>query len=190
MILFLGWSIYFFLHSFLAASKVKTFFQRLSSRTFRLYRISYVMIATGGLLVMLFVNAAVGEAYLFSNKGPVRYGSLVLATFGVVILRVAFRQYNLKEFLGFKPEQNKFKADGILQYIRHPIYAATILITIAFFLFSPTWATAESAACILIYLFIGMWLEERKLIATFGSKYLEYRGQVPAIFPKLNKVKG
>jgi protein-S-isoprenylcysteine O-methyltransferase Ste14 len=35
-----------------------------------------------------------------------------------------------------------------------------------------------------VYLPIGIHLEERKLIATFGEAYRRYRGEVPALWPR------
>ena len=37
----------------------------------------------------------------------------------------------------------------------------------------------------LVYLPIGIRLEEHKLIAQFGEEYRRYRREVPALFPKL-----
>jgi protein-S-isoprenylcysteine O-methyltransferase Ste14 len=35
----------------------------------------------------------------------------------------------------------------------------------------------------LLYLLVGTWLEERKLLAEFGAAYARYRREVPALFP-------
>ena len=35
------------------------------------------------------------------------------------------------------------------------------------------------------YILIGIWLEERDLVAHFGSRYLEYRRTVGMLVPKL-----
>ena len=36
-----------------------------------------------------------------------------------------------------------------------------------------------------VYLFIGIWLEERKLIAQFGDENRYYRERVPMLVPKV-----
>ena len=82
-------------------------------------------------------------------------------------------------------EISELKKDGILGYVRHPIYTGTILVILGFFLFIPNLPTLVSCMCMLLYLPIGIYLEEKKLIALYGSAYLEYRDKVPALFPRL-----
>ncbi|MFT6214861.1 MAG: protein-S-isoprenylcysteine O-methyltransferase Ste14 [Roseivirga sp.] len=39
---------------------------------------------------------------------------------------------------------------------------------------------------LLIYLPIGIYLEEKKLIQTYGKAYIKYKEEVPALIPKIN----
>src|ERR1035437_2074548 len=48
------WIIYCFLHSVLAASKVKLFFEKISGRFFRYYRLAYSILATITLVFILY----------------------------------------------------------------------------------------------------------------------------------------
>jgi len=72
---------------------------------------------------------------------------------------------------------------GIYARVRHPIYTFTL----GAVLLAPTmsldrfWIFLLSVA----YLAIGIPLEERKLIRTFGKAYENYRRQVPAVIPKI-----
>jgi methanethiol S-methyltransferase len=177
------WVLYFFLHSLLAALRSKAFFERILGKAFRFYRIMYSLVSTIGLLFLLFVNSAIPSSLLFESIGLVRYLSLILATFGVIVISRTFKEYRFSSFIGLKQEDNEFKRTGILKYVRHPIYSGTILIVIGFFLFSPTLATLVSVSCILVYLPIGIYLEERKLIKQFGDQYVSYKKEVPSIFP-------
>ena len=36
-----------------------------------------------------------------------------------------------------------------------------------------------------IYIVVGLWFEERDLIAEHGDEYIKYRGQVGKLFPKI-----
>ncbi len=184
-LLALGWIIYFAIHSVLAADRVKNFFKNLLQGGFRFYRIFYSLISTLGLLGLLFLNAINGGEPLISPHGIVRYLSLMLATFGVIIITRAFKEHDALSFVGFRQEEPKFSRSGILNHVRHPIYSGTILIVIGFFLFTPTSATLVSVLCVLGYLPIGIYLEEKKLIHQFGDQYNQYKKEVPSLIPKL-----
>ncbi len=179
--LVLGWVVYFALHSVMAMDELKSKFP------VRAYRIVYVLISSFGLLALLFYNGSIPALKFFVSTGPVRYLSLILTTFGVMTIQSSFRQYNLRGFLGVTEEKKELRTDGVLQYVRHPILAGVILIVLGFFFFIPNLPTLVSCVCIGIYLPIGMYFEEKKLIRLFGDAYLEYRKKVPALVPNLNK---
>lgn len=181
----LGWTLYFFLHSALASDQVKTWAGSTFGRYFRYYRLAYTLVALAGMLALLFFNAAASKTYLCESKGWIRYASLVVATFGMFIIREAFKHYRLSGFLGFTHETAEFQQSGLLSKVRHPLYSGTILMVVGFFMFVPTTATLTSSVCIFLYLPVGIYLEEKKLIRQFGEAYREYRKQVPALIPRL-----
>jgi protein-S-isoprenylcysteine O-methyltransferase Ste14 len=174
-----GWFSYYAIHSLLATDGVKKVFPR------KIYRPLYVLVSIAGLLAMLLLNGSIAAINFFKTEGPMRYGSLLLTTFGVMIIHASFRQYSFAGFVGAKVELAVMKTGGILQYMRHPIYAGTILIVMGFFLYIPNLPTLVSCLCTFAYLPIGIYLEEKKLIKQFGDQYVEYRKRVPAVFPKV-----
>lgn len=179
IILVAGWLVYLSLHSILASEKIKARFRGKG------YRLFYSLLSIGGLLALLFFNGRIHAPMLFSSEGWVRYASLMLTTFGVMIIQVTFKQYSLKAFLGLSEEESGLKTTGILQYVRHPIYSGTILIIIGFFLFIPNLPTLISCVCMLLYLPVGMYLEEKKLDAAFGDLYRTYKKRVPSLIPRI-----
>jgi len=84
--LILAWGVYFLIHSILASNPVKSFFKELLGKNFRLYRILYSILATVGLLALLLFNATLPNDFLLQSVGIIRYASLMLATFGVIIM--------------------------------------------------------------------------------------------------------
>jgi protein-S-isoprenylcysteine O-methyltransferase Ste14 len=185
-----GWITYFSLHSLLALDSVKRKAQKGLGKHYRYYRLGYSVFATAGLVALLVVSGSIPSVYYFEPSGLPRYFSLVLTTVGVMVMKSAFRNYLLKSFLGFEPEENRLRTGGALAWVRHPIYSGLILITAGFFLFIPNLPTLISCCSILLYLPIGIHLEERKLIRAFGDDYVKYRKEVPAILPRWTRLIG
>ncbi len=182
-----SWVFYFVLHSVLAADTVKQFARRALEPAFRFYRLIYSIFSTVGLIFLLVLNGSITSPYFFESRGWVRYLSLMLTTFGVMTIQIAFRQYRLKSFLGFAEESSEFKTEGILKFVRHPIYSGLCLVTVGFFLFIPNIPTLISCVSIFLYLPIGIYLEEKKLIGIYGELYRDYKRNVPALIPRLTK---
>lgn len=182
LVLILGWAAYYFLHSWLASTPVKKVLAT------RYYRLIYTLFSVAGLFALLMLNGSIASPYLLPTEGTVRYISLVFASFGVIIIRISFKHYSFKTFVGLSPDQDqRLQQDGILQHVRHPLYSGTILILLGFFLFNPNWPTLVSVICSFAYLPIGIYLEEQKLITHYGKTYLEYRERVPALLPRFWK---
>lgn len=182
VVLFLLWLLYYAIHSILASTWIKSKL-RLSQRTYRLW---YSMIATILFLIMLLYTATTYSAFLFTPTAYSNYSGLMVAAVGIFILKRSFRQYSLKEFLGFKSEENStLNMKGIQSKVRHPLYSGTVLIFIGYFLFNPQIANLVMLLSLVCYLPFGIYWEEKKLIKEFGEHYVKYKKVTGALIPKL-----
>ncbi len=178
----IAWIVYLSLHSILASAGFR---QRIPLNP-RKYRLWYSGLSTIGLILLFWMVSRIPSPYFFDLGGVLRYVSLMLTTFGVMTVQLSFRHYPIRSFLGLADEPaSPLKTTGLLGVVRHPIYAGTILITVGFFLFIPNLPTLISCVCIWVYLPIGIYLEEQKLISAYGDEYRNYRNRVPSIIPRL-----
>ena len=188
-ILLLVWAIYFAIHSLAASNPAKQYFENAGvSKTG--YRKAYVVFSTLTLFILLMYSSNFQEEYLIKPGGVLKYISLAIAASGTIIIQAAFKQYDLKEFIGMSQENPKgqLSKNGILSYVRHPVYSGTILVVIGYLLYIPKMSSMIITITVFLYILIGIYWEEKKLVKEFGQKYIDYKSNVPALIPRLKDV--
>jgi len=105
---------------------------------------------------------------------------------------LGLRAHDNQAFLGLRqvrdlragraPAPARLSRDGVLGIVRHPYYAAGLLFVICHDGFTTT--TMAWRGVFVLYLLLGTWLEERKLLAEYGDAYRAYRREVPALVPR------
>ena len=113
------------------------------------------------------------------------WGLVLLSTFLISHFHLFGLTQGMSRLLGRKAPEFEFTTPLFYRWIRHPIYAGFVL---AF------WATPQMSVGHLLfagattgYILVGIWLEERDLVAQFGPRYLSYRQSVGMLFPRLPK---
>ena len=114
-----------------------------------------------------------------------------IAVFGWVFLFLATFMINHFELFGLRqtldPLQGKstpaatFKVSGFYKIVRHPIQTGVLI---------GIWAVPVStvshivfASGITVYIFVGLYFEEKDLIQEFGESYLDYMQRVKRVIP-------
>lgn len=184
----LQWAVYFSLHSLLARQQAKTWVADALPALAAYYRLFYNLLASVGLLAILLYGATLPATEVVPPSQWMRYLGMVLAAWGIIVVRQAFKHYSMRSFMGVDRQESEtepLQTEGILRYVRHPLYSGTILISIGFWLYLPGWTNLMTVLSWWVYLPIGIYLEEQKLINYYGEVYLDYKKRVPALVPSL-----
>jgi len=157
-------------------------------------RATFVLAASAALALLLWQWRPIAAPALWTVHEPA--ARLVLqavfwAGWGVLLVSTYlidhFELFGLRQpwqaMRGGSVAAHEFRTPLFYRHVRHPIYLGFLL---AF------WATPDmsaghalfAAACT-VYILIGIWFEERDLVAQFGQRYLSYRAQVGMLLPRL-----
>jgi protein-S-isoprenylcysteine O-methyltransferase Ste14 len=177
-------------HSVMARRSFKRWWTRIVPPAVE--RSTYVLAATLALALLLWqwrpipepviwnVESALGVQLLWAVFG-LGWAVLLLSTF----LLNHFELFGLRQVFarlaGRELPEPEFRTPFFYRYVRHPIYLGFVL---------GFWATPVMTAGHLLfsagatgYILIGIWFEERDLVAQFGERYRRYREQVGMLLP-------
>ena len=181
---------FYFFHSLLAANATKSFFSRmgLSPNYYRLFFNGFAGIFS---LLGIYIYGNGDKNMILASNYLTKVVGLIIGIGGLGIVIIALKNYDLAEFAGTQQIKNQptSKPDqlitkGMNKWVRHPLYLGTILSMLGVFLLSPNDMLLSLLVITIIYLFVGSYLEEQKLITQFGKDYIEYKKKVPMIFPR------
>jgi protein-S-isoprenylcysteine O-methyltransferase Ste14 len=155
-------------------------------------RTTYVLLASLALLLLYWQWQPIPAPVVWSVTNPavvlliqavfwIGWGLVLLSTF----LLNPFELFGLRQvwarLLGRTLPAPQFRTPFLYKRTRHPLYLGFLL---AF------WAAPTMTAGHLLfavgttgYILIGIWLEERDMIALFGDQYRRYREQVSMLIP-------
>ncbi|WP_153797768.1 methyltransferase family protein [Foetidibacter luteolus] len=190
LILAVLWIAYAFFHSFFAAEAVKQRMMKAMGRSYKYYRFYYAVFAFVTLIAVVMYHAGINNSPLFWNAAAwQKVVAVVAGVAGAIIMSVCARVY-FSEMTGLDAFSNKTHTIGLVKtglhkYMRHPLYAGTLLVIWALFLWKPSLKNLISCGINTLYVVIGGWLEEKKLVARFGNSYRSYAAKTPLFFFKI-----
>lgn len=192
LLMFLSWAFFYSLHTALASGKLKRFLEAKWPKEMKWYRLFYTLLSTVFFLGILIQALFLPNQLLIKGSPYLSYAGYMLATLGVVLTSRSFKEISFFTFVGLSGKNSnateKLIIRGIYSKIRHPLYLGLVLIFLGYFLVSGTAGALIHISCLMAYLPIGIYFEEKNLLKKYGSAYSEYQKSVPAIFPlKLKK---
>jgi protein-S-isoprenylcysteine O-methyltransferase Ste14 len=145
---------------------IMTLKNKLLERFRRIFKLRFAVLYPAGLWALWVLR---------SNDDSFRYGAWIAAA-GLVVRSWAN---------GYAIKMDKLTTSGPYGFVRHPLYAGTLLILIGFtvILNSGWWGLLFVIVFLAVYL-DTMRKEERMLEDKFGDAYRAYRGQVPPLWPR------
>ena len=156
-------------------------------------RSTYVLAATAALALLLWQWRPIPEPVLWQVNDPIGtallhgifwlgWGVLLASTFLINHFELFGLQQVWARFRGQELKPPTFQTPLFYRYVRHPIYVGFLL---AF------WSTPVMTAGHLLfsiattgYILIGVWFEERDLVAFHGNRYRAYQKQVGMLVPR------
>ncbi len=188
LILFVVWLFYGLSHSLLASGRFKNYVKNWFPGFHKSYRLFYIISSC-----LLFFPPAYYQWHLITptlwvNPFWLKYSGLALFLSGIYFLKKSFKNYDSPLFSGLKKEDTNpepLVQKGILGIIRHPLYTSTLIIVWGYFLYRADAGALAFALAIHLYILVGIYWEEKKLIHLYGDEYIAYRKKTPMLIPNI-----
>lgn len=179
------------LHSAMISMRAVAFLKMLCKENFRFYRIVYNIFASMTFLAILTYLYYMPQLMLFKWRGFFLVLPAAMYVLAALLLYSGAQRYDLFQFMGIRQVRDHsshkslnasgaLEIKGVLKVTRHPWYLAVILLL---------WGQHLSLKVLMFnvilttYIFIGTYLEEKKLVKEFGDLYRKYQKEVSMLFP-------
>jgi len=154
----------------------------------KFYRLLYNVFSVISFVPILYLMAVLPNRDLYQVPAPWSYVMLAGQGLSVLLLFVAILQTDTLAFVGLRQiisdEKNgQLIVSGLYHYVRHPLYTFGLLIL---------WLTPNMSinslivyVSLTVYILVGAYFEERKLLREFGKEYADYKTATPMLIPGL-----
>ena len=177
------------IHSIMASTKIKEFLRSaLGERVMVAYRFAYNVFSLLTFAPIYFLVLILPDHKLYSVSAPWMYVMLAGQGLSAILLLFSFLQTGPLSFVGLSQfwegeKPSALVTGGMYRLVRHPLYLFSLL----FLWLSPSMSVNNFIfyVAITVYIFIGAYFEERKLLREFGASYAEYKSATPMMIPGL-----
>ena len=184
-LILLSLAIWGVIHSILASHFAKDMLKGVFGR---LYRLGYNVFAVVSFAPILYLAATLPDAPVYRIPAPWSFVMMGIQLLSALLLLIALLQTDTLSFVGLRQLFEEEKTErlitrGLYKLIRHPLYTFSLL----FVWFTPTMSRNSLTLYVgvTLYLFVGAYFEERKLLREYGEDYAEYKRKTPMMIPGL-----
>lgn len=177
------------IHSFMASDFFKNRMERYLKKNFRFYRFIYTVISfiTFAPVMLTWMINSGSTPIIYSVPQTLHPLLYLIRLAGIGLFVYAAIQTDIFEFIGIRQLQNTMKGKNVLTtrgaygIVRHPLYFGGIIVLLT--MFRMTKLDAIAVTMISIYLVLGAFLEEKRLLVIFGEEYKNYQKKVSMLIP-------
>ena len=188
-IILLALALWGIVHSFLASHFAKDMIRGMMGRELmRFYRFGYNVFSVLSFAPILYLMLILPDQPLYQVPAPWSFILLGGQAVSALLLLVSLLQTDTLSFIGLRQFFAEEKPDrlvtgGMYKFVRHPLYTFSLL----FLWLNPSVSQNSLTLYIgaTLYILVGVYFEERKLLRDFGTEYADYKQRTPMLIPGL-----
>lgn len=191
LVLAVLWIIWCAIHSGMISVTATEYLNRRFGRHFRFYRLVYNLVAIATIIPVILYGQSIQGHAIIRWEGCMIIVQVLLLIIAVLLFFTGARRYDILQFLGLRQirtetshsiltQTGQLDTTGILGITRHPWYLGTIVLI---------WSRGLDVSALItnviltIYLIVGTFIEERKLLIEYGEEYRKYQEKVSMLIP-------
>ena len=188
-IILLALALWGIVHSFLASHFAKDMIRGMMGRELmRFYRFGYNVFSVLSFAPILYLMLILPDQPLYQVPAPWSFILLGGQAVSALLLLVSLLQTDTLSFIGLRQFFAEEKPDrlvtgGMYKFVRHPLYTFSLL----FLWLNPSVSQNSLTLYIgaTLYILVGVYFEERKLLRDFGTADADYKQRTPMLIPGL-----